>query len=231
MAVSGSHHWTLADGTRHPCGFWPEELAVPHQIFRDAGHDVVVATPGGVRPIPDEAGFTPEMNGGSSEPGEQFRAYLSSIHDQLGAPIDLDTVDVSAFDLVFVPGGHAPMEDLANSTAFGELVSSFDRDSKLVAAVCHGPAALLSATDGNGEWAFAGRRVTGFTNAEEAQVGFADKAPWLLEDRLGEAGGKFEHSGEPWVSHVVVDGNLYTGQNPAASAPLAKELVAALSGA
>lgn len=230
IAVSGSRHWTLADGARHPCGFWPEELAVPHQVFRDGGYEIVIATPGGVRPVPDDAGFTPEMNGGSEKRGERIRAYLASIDDELAEPSDLDTIDASEFDLIFVPGGHAPMEDLANSATFGRLVASFNKAGKPIAAVCHGPAALLSATDANGEWVFAGRRVTGFTNTEETQIGFADRARWLLENRLGEAGGKFEQSGKPWEPYIVVDGNLYTGQNPAASEPLVKELVERLSG-
>lgn len=230
MAVSGSDHWTLSDGTRHPCGFWPEELVVPHQVFTEAGYDVVIATPGAVRPVPDEAGFTPGMNGGSTEAGARLRAYLTSIDDQLAAPADLDTVSADDFDLVFVPGGHGPMEDLASSARFGALLGAFTAAEKPVAAVCHGPAALLPAIGEGGKWLFAGRRITGFTNEEEAQVGLADKAPWLLEDRIGDAGGKFEASGQPWASHVVVDGNLHTGQNPATSGPLARKLVDALGG-
>lgn len=226
FAVSGSDHWTLADGTRHPCGFWPEELAVPHEIFRAKGFDVVIATPGAVVPTPDEAGFTPEMNGGSAEPGARFRSYLDSIAAELRSPANLDEVDPADFDFVFVPGGHGPMEDLANSPAFGALVAAFDAQGKPVAAVCHGPAALLPAQTANGGWLFDGRRVTGFSNVEEGQVGFADKAPWLLEDRLSAAGGKFENGAGPWEPHVVVDGNLYTGRNPASSAPLAERLVA-----
>ncbi|MGK3204275.1 type 1 glutamine amidotransferase domain-containing protein [Amycolatopsis sp. MEPSY49] len=228
FAVSGSDHWTLADGTRHPCGFWPEELAVPHRIFRENGFDIVIATPGGVRPTADEAGFSPEMNGGSPEPGQRFRAYLAEIDAELATPADLNSVDAADFDLVFVPGGHGPMEDLAVSAEFGALVAAFAAAGKPVAAVCHGPAALLPATDPDGNWLFAGRRVTGFSDAEEAQVGFADRAPWLLEDRLAAAGGRFEKSGCPWEPHVVVDGTLHTGQNPASSAPLAEELIAVL---
>lgn len=225
LAVTGSDHWTLADGTRHPCGYWPEELAVPHEAFTAAGFDVTVATPGGAVPTADEAGFTAAMNGGSEEPGRRFRAYLDSIAEPLLAPADLDTANAADYDLIFVPGGHGPMEDLARCAGFGALVADFTRRGKPVAAVCHGPAALLPAIDGDGKWVFDGRRVTGFTNAEEAQVGFADKANWLLEDRLVSAGGLFEHSGEPWATHVVVDENLYTGQNPASSLPLAQALI------
>jgi putative intracellular protease/amidase len=225
IAVTGSDYWTLADGTRHPCGYWPEELAIPHEAFVAAGFDVTVATPGGVVPTADEAGFTAAMNGGSDEPGQRFRAYLDSISDQLARPADLDAADAATYDLVFIPGGHGPMEDLARCAGFGDLIAGFSALGKPVAAVCHGPAALLSAVDADGKWIFSGRRVTGFTNTEERQVGFADKANWLLEDRLVAAGGLLEHSGTPWAAHVVVDGNLYTGQNPASSLPLAQALI------
>ncbi|MBX6166631.1 MAG: type 1 glutamine amidotransferase domain-containing protein [Thermobispora bispora] len=231
FAVSGSHHWTLNDGTRHPCGYWPEELVVPHEIFRKAGFQITIATPGAAVPAPDEAGFTAAMNGGSEEPGKRFRAYIEEISGDLGSPADLDKADPADFDLVFVPGGHGPMEDLAVSERFGALVAGFTSLGKPVAAVCHGPAALLPATDGNGNWLFAGRKVTGFSNVEEGQVGFADKAPWLLEDRIQSAGGRYRKNDTPWAPYVVVDGNLYTGQNPASSAPLAERLVEVLSAA
>jgi putative intracellular protease/amidase len=228
FAVSGKDYWTLADGTRHPCGYWPEELAVPHEVFATAGWDITIATPGAVVPTADEAGFSAAMNGGSEEPGRQFRAYLDSISAALNAPADLDQVDPADYDVVFVPGGHGPMEDLAASPGFGRLVAGFTERGKPVAAVCHGPAALLPATDTDGKWLFAGRRVTGFTNEEETQVGFASKAKWLLEDRLKSGGGVFEGSGAAWAAHTVKDGNLYTGQNPASSRPLARQLVEAL---
>jgi putative intracellular protease/amidase len=228
FAVSGKDYWTLADGTRHPCGYWPEELAVPHEVFARAGCEVTIATPGAVVPTADEAGFSAAMNGGSPEPGRRFRGYLDSIAGALSAPADLDGAAPVSYDLVFVPGGHGPMEDLARCTGFGRLVAGFTELGKPVAAVCHGPAALLPAEDSGGKWLFAGRRVTGFTNAEETQVGLADRAKWLLEDRLKSAGGLFECGGVPWAPHVVSEGNLYTGQNPASSEPLARRLLEVL---
>lgn len=227
IAVSGSDHWTLADGTRHPCGYWPEELVVPHEVFVAAGLAVTVATPGGVVPTADEAGFSAAMNGGSEEPGRRFRDYLDSIADELGAPAVLEDVNAADYDLLFVPGGHGPMEDLAVSAEFGRLVGDFAASGSPVAAVCHGPAALLAARDESGKWVFTGRRITGFSNEEEQQVGFAARAPWLLEDRLVESGGLYEQSGTPWIPHVVADGTLYSGQNPASSRLLAEALVAA----
>jgi putative intracellular protease/amidase len=117
IAVSGSDHWTLADGTRHPCGYWPEELAVPHEAFTAAGFEITVATPGGVVPTADEAGFSAAMNGGSEEPGLRFRSYLDSISGQLAAPAVLEDVDAADHDLLFVPGGHGPAEELITATS------------------------------------------------------------------------------------------------------------------
>src|ERR1700728_4295204 len=89
FAVSGKDYWTLADGTRHPCGYWPEELAVPHEVFARAGFDITIATPGAVTPTADEAGFSAAMNGGSEEPGRRYRAYLDSISGDLSHPVAL----------------------------------------------------------------------------------------------------------------------------------------------
>jgi uncharacterized protein (DUF2267 family) len=95
---------------------------------------------------------------------------------------------------------------------------------KVVASVCHGPAALLPAVRDGGAWAFAGRSLAGFTNEEEGQAGLADRAPWLLEDRIREAGGALS-TGPAWQSFSVVDGNVVTGQNPASSTEVAQRAV------
>jgi putative intracellular protease/amidase len=93
--------------------------------------------------------------------------------------------------------------------------------------VCHAPAAFLAAERSDGSFTFAGYKATGFSNAEETQAGLADKAPWLLQDRLVQLGVDYQE-GEPWAPKVVVDRNLYTGQNPASSAPLAQRIIADL---
>jgi putative intracellular protease/amidase len=227
MAVTGSDVWTFADGERHPCGYWPEELVAPHRVFTAAGLDVTIATPGGVAPTADEAGFTPEMNNGSTEAGPEMRAYIASIGSALGSPAVLEDLDVRSYDIVFVPGGHGPMEDLAVSPSFGAQLRAAHDAGRIISAVCHGPAALLPARSDDGSWLFSGYQVTGFTNTEEGQVGYAGRAAWLLEDRLRAGGGKFENA-DPWQARVVVDRNLYTGQNPASSGPLAERLVAAV---
>ncbi|MDG5481922.1 MULTISPECIES: type 1 glutamine amidotransferase domain-containing protein [Mycobacteriaceae] len=226
IAVTGVDYWTLADGTKHSCGYWPEELATPHRVFAEAGFDITIATPGGVTPTDDKAGYTPEMNGGSVEAGEAIAAYIASIGDELNSAKVLEDLDPTDFDLVFMPGGHGPMEDLAVSERFGAMVRAFADSGKPVAAVCHGPAALLAARSDDGNWLFSGYQITAFSNVEEDQVGHAESAAWLLEDRLKAEGGLYTSAAEPWGERVVVDRNLYTGQNPASSEALARRLVA-----
>ncbi|MET0424722.1 MAG: type 1 glutamine amidotransferase domain-containing protein, partial [Actinoplanes sp.] len=139
------------------------------------------------------------------------------------APIVLADVDLGAYEAVFYPGGHGPMEDLSHDTDSASLIEKALTDGKPLALVCHGVAALLPVAPE----LVTGRNVTGFSNAEETQAGLAAKAPWLIEDRLVALGAAFT-AGEPWKSHVIVDGKLITGQNPSSSAEVADELLQAL---
>jgi putative intracellular protease/amidase len=223
LVLTGADRWTLNDGTPHPTGFWAEELLAPMQVFRDAGVDVTVATPGGVVPTVDEGSLTPDMAGGE-ESADRMRGELDDLSDVLGSPVRLEDVSPSDYDGVFIPGGHGPMEDLAVSEDMGRVLVSMLDDGRVVASVCHGPASLLPAQRADGSWAFAGRQMTGFTNEEEQQAGLADKAPWLLEDRMREAGGELR-TGPAWQPFSVVDGNLVTGQNPASSTETAQRVV------
>ncbi len=228
FAVTAADHWTLKDGTKHPTGFWAEELVESHRTFTDAGWDIVVATPGGKAPVVDEGSLSVDANGGDEEKVADQKQYLESIDSILQNPQTLEDQKATDFDVIFVPGGHGPMEDLAVSGQFGALVSDFLDGGKVVSAVCHAPAGLLPATRSDGVWAFDGYELTGFTDEEETQAGLADKAPWLLETRLREWGAQFS-GGEAWGPHIVVDRNLYTGQNPASTKPLADRVVEAMS--
>ncbi|PWJ03562.1 type 1 glutamine amidotransferase domain-containing protein [Streptomyces sp. NWU49] len=222
FVVTGADRLTLADGTTHPTGFWAEEAVAPYEAFRAAGHEVVVATPGGVVPPVDQGSLTPEMNGGRENADRLAKALRS--FTELQRPVRLEDVRLDEYAAVFYPGGHGPMEDLAVNPDSGRLLTEALESGKPLAVVCHGPAALLAAVRADGANAFAGYEVAAFTNAEEAQGGLADKVKWLLQDRLTEAGVRVR-AGEPWAPHVVTDRNLVTGQNPASSAPLAEELL------
>ncbi|MEV6697320.1 type 1 glutamine amidotransferase domain-containing protein [Streptomyces sp. NPDC051453] len=226
FVVTGATHWTLADGTLHPTGFWAEEAVAPYEAFKAAGHDIVVATPGGVVPTVDKGSLAPEFNGGQAG-ADQVAAALDSF-GELQHPVKLEDVDLDDYAAVFYPGGHGPMEDLSTDADSGRLLTLALETGKPLGIVCHAPAAMLAAIKGDGTNAFAGYKVTGFTNTEETQAGFADKAKWLLQDRLVNAGVDFQE-GEPWAPKTVVDRNLVTGQNPSSSAPLAAELLKKLT--
>lgn len=226
FVMTAADHWTLADGTLHPTGFWAEEAAAPYEAFKAAGYEVVVATPGGAVPPLDRGSLAPELNGGQ-ENADRIAGVLASF-GELQRPLKLAEIDLADYAAVFYPGGHGPMEDLAVDADSGSLLTRALESGKPLGVVCHAPAALLAAVREDGTNVFAGYRLTGFTNAEETQAGLADKAVWLLQDRLVELGADFQE-GEPWAPHVVVDRNLVTGQNPASSAPLAAELLKKLA--
>ncbi|GAB3742832.1 type 1 glutamine amidotransferase domain-containing protein [Nocardiopsis nanhaiensis] len=222
FVMTGADSWTLADGTKHPTGFWAEEAVAPYEAFKEAGHEIVVATPGGVVPPVDQGSLAADANGGQ-ENADRVKAALDSF-DELRAPVKLEDVDPADYAAVFYPGGHGPMEDLAVDPVSGRLLTKTLDAGTPLGVVCHAPAAFLAAERSDGHNAFSGYRVSAFTNTEEAQAGLADKAAWLLQDRLVAAGLDFQE-GEPWAPKVVVDRNLVTGQNPASSAPLAQELL------
>ena len=128
------------------------------------------------------------------------------------------------YDAIFYPGGHGPLWDLANDADSKRLIEAFVADDRPVGAVCHAPAVFRHTQSTDGKPLVSGRRVTGFTNSEEAAVGLTDVVPFLVEDMLESNGGIYE-KGADWGSHVVVDGQLITGQNPASSEEAAQELL------
>ncbi|OFR68617.1 type 1 glutamine amidotransferase domain-containing protein [Corynebacterium sp. HMSC078H07] len=223
FVVSAADGWTQKDGSVHPTGYWAEELAVPHRLFSNAGWDITVATPNAVAPTLDEM----SLGEGAGDPKElqEIRSYLESIKDELDNPKALADVKEEDYDLVFYPGGHGPMEDLAVDAVSGALLKRRLASGAPLALLCHAPAAILAAKNEDGTNAFAGKNVTGFSNTEEESNGLAENAKWLLEDELVEAGVKYGKAAEDWSSHVVVDGNLYTGQNPQSSADLAERIL------
>ncbi|MDJ1137090.1 type 1 glutamine amidotransferase domain-containing protein [Streptomyces iconiensis] len=227
FVLSGADHWTLSDGSAHPTGFWAEEAVAPYRAFKAAGHTITVATPGGVVPTADPASLAPDANGGQQS-AELMAASLARM-DELRHPLKLSEVDAADYDAVFYPGGHGPMEDLVADRESGALLTAALNSGKPLGVVCHGPAALLATRRADGSSPFSGYALTAFTNTEENQAGLAERAPWLLQDRLMEMGVHFRE-GDPWAPKVVVDRNLYTGQNPASAAPLADRLVEALRG-
>lgn len=226
FVVTAATGWTLKDGSVHPTGYWAEELAEPHRLFTETGWSITVATPGGMPPTLDELSLG--VAGGLPKKRAEIRRYLESISDVLDHPRTLAEVDEAVFDLVFYPGGHGPMEDLAVDEDSGRLLQRRLDSGRPLALLCHAPAAILAATNSDGTNAFAGRTMTGLSNAEERLNPFAWKAKWLLQDAMIKAGVDYDKGMIPLRPHVVVDGALYSGQNPQSAEALAERIIADL---
>ena len=218
LMVLTSHDTLGATGRK--TGFWLEELAAPYYVFKDAGAEVVLASPLGGQPPLDpksnEPGFQTDMTH-RFEQDADARAALSDT-------ARLDTVGHEGFDSVFYPGGHGPLWDLAELPTSIRLIEATLQARKPVALVCHAPGVLRHAKSPDGKPLVEGRNVTGFTNTEEEAVGLTEVVPFLVEDELRRNGGQFSKAGD-WEPYVVTDGLLITGQNPASSGPTAERLV------
>jgi len=209
--------------TGRKTGFWLEELAAPYYVFKDAGVEVTLASPKGGRPPLDPK---------SNEPA--FRTDLTlrfekdaAAQTQLNNTVRLDNVRQEDFDTLFYPGGHGPMWDLAEDKHSIKLIESFLAAGKTFAVVCHSTGALRHVKAPDGNLLVRDKEVTGFTDGEEAEVGLTNVVPFLVEDEMLKLGATFSKVAN-WGVHVVSDGLLITGQNPASSGPAAKTLIAAV---
>jgi len=215
-------HDRLGD-TGHKTGFWLEEFAAPYYAFRDAGAEVILASP---------LGGQPPLDPKSDEPGSQTEATRRFRADPaaglaLGNTLKLADALELPFDGVFYPGGHGPLWDLAEDPHSIRLIEAAWAAGKPVAAVCHAPGVFRHVKGADGAPLVRGRKVTGFANSEEQAVGLSAVVPFLVEDMLRQAGGHYQQ-GPDWAPFVLTDGRLVTGQNPASSAPAALALLAQL---
>ncbi|WP_428945612.1 type 1 glutamine amidotransferase domain-containing protein [Pantoea sp. FN060301] len=201
-------------------GFWLEEFAAPWYVFRDAGINVVLASPAGGQPPLDPKSDEPDAQTSDTE---RFRRDISA-QQSLANTQQLEKIDSSHFDAVFYPGGHGPLWDLAEDRKSIELIENFYANGKPVGAVCHAPGVLRHVKKPDGTPLVAGKRVTGFTNSEEEAVGLTNVVPFLVEDALRSLGAQFEKT-DDWGVFTLTDGHLVTGQNPASSAAAAEELL------
>lgn len=219
MVLTGADKLIMCDGAEHPTGFWAEEVAASHKVLAEAGIDIDIATPSGVRPPVDPGSA-------AAEGAAPFVEYLDSIAAELAMPLAISDVSIDKYDAVYIPGGHGPMTDLATDADLGGLLRAANDQGMIIATLCHGQAALLS-TVIDGDFPFAGKRITVFSNAEELNGGTGETTPWFVETRLRELGAIVE-PGPPWSDTVIVDGNLITGQNPQSSVDTATHVVNAL---
>ena len=205
-------------------GFWVEEFANPYYTLLDKGATITIATPkGGAAPI-DPSSASPDA---ATEDTERFNKDTDAI-SKIDNTYVLADINPDDFDAVFYPGGHGPLWDLANDINSITLIEKFNSQDKPIAFVCHAPAALKSVKATNGNPLVKGKKVTGFTNTEEAAVQLTDIVPFLVEDMLNENGGIYSKK-EDWTAYAIQDGNLITGQNPASSELVAEKLIRSLS--
>ena len=212
-------HDTLGN-TGRKTGFWLEEFAAPYYAFVDAGAKVRLASPAGGQPPLDPKSDDPDAQ---TDDTRRFRQDADA-QRQLAATLRLAQVQAADYDAVFYPGGHGPLWDLAEDSNSVALIETMLAAGKPVAAVCHAPGVLRHAKTADGKPLVQGRQVTGFSNAEEAAVQLSDVVPFLVEDELKQLGGQYT-SGPDWQPHVVGDGLLVTGQNPASSVGVAQALL------
>ena len=206
-------------------GFWIEEFAAPYYVLADAGAVITLASPAGGQPPVD-----PKSEEVDAQTADTKRFYADvDLIDKVAHTIKLSDVMEAEYDAVFYPGGHGPLWDLATDKHSIKLIEDFYHTQKPVAFVCHAPSALLHVKSENGHPLVKGKRVTGFSNAEEEAVGLSNVVPFLLEDELKKLGGHYS-KGADWSDFTEQDGLLITGQNPASSASVAKLLLKTLIG-
>jgi len=209
--------------TGRKTGFWLEEFAAPYYVFMDAGVELTLASPkGGQPPLDPKSDLAENQTPAMTRFKQDEKAKKA-----LSQTTKLSDVKAEDFDTVFYPGGHGPMWDLAESRDSIKLLETFYNSGKPIALVCHSPGVLRHVTY-KGEPLVKDKRVTGFSNSEEAAVQLTKVVPFLVEDELKRLGAYFEKAPD-WQSFVIVDGCLITGQNPASSTAAAQALLKVLS--
>ena len=198
--------------TGEKTGFWIEEFAAPYYNLLDKGVDITVATPNG-----GKAPIDPNSEGEDAQTEDTKRYYKDEAAQKvINNTVKLETLNAENFDAVFYPGGHGPLWDLAEDKTSISLIEAFNKQHKPIGFVCHAPAALKNVKNENGEPLVKGKKVTGFTNTEEEAVQLTNVVPFLVESMLKENGGIYSKT-DDWGVHVLKDGNLITGQNPASN--------------
>ena len=216
-------HDKLGD-TGRSTGLWLEEIAAPYYLFSEAGVRMTLASPlGGQVPLDPKS----ESIMMATSKTKKFLNDPEAMQI-LDSSIRLDQVDALDYDGVYIPGGHGPLWDLSDNKLLKKILEGFLQDQKPVAAVCHGVVALLNLEDENGAPLLKGKQVTGFSNSEESSAGLTAIVPLLVEASLVSLGAEYS-KGPDFESYVIIDGNILTGQNPASSGPLAKQLMQKLA--
>ncbi|EPP0954367.1 type 1 glutamine amidotransferase domain-containing protein [Cronobacter dublinensis] len=206
LCVVTSHPVKGASGV--PTGFFMAELTHPLKVLEEAGFDTVIASIRGGQPPID--GFD------LSDPVNAWFWNETDFQHRLATTRPLSELNGADYSAVFFAGGHGTMWDFRDSQDAQRIIRDVYESNGVVAAVCHGPAALVDATLSNGDYLVAGKNIAAFTNKEEEEVQATTVVPFLLETALRERGA-LHHEAPNWSENVMVDGRLITGQNPASA--------------
>jgi len=222
-----SSHSELGN-TGKKTGWYLPEFAHPYEVL--APHvQIVIASPhGGAAPLdPSSVEATKE---------DPISVKFLKEHEELWSKTEkLESFlgHAKEYEAIFYVGGHGPMFDLATDETSHKLINEFYTNSKIIAAVCHGPAALTHVKLSTGGYLLDNSPVTGFSNSEEDAVGLTSEMPFKLEDALNKAsGGKYVKNASDWGKKVVVarEGQLITGQNPASATGVGQAIYDAIFG-
>lgn len=215
-----TNHATLGDTDQANGTFAPELTHAVH-VFEQAGIEYQLASlEGGEVPVYGQDAEDDEVNA-KILADERFQNCL-----QRTMPVE--DIEIGDYDAVFYPGGFGLLSDLARDERFAKLSATHYENGGVLAAVCHGPAALLPIKLSNGEYLIAEKSVTGFTREEEIDYGTIDDVPFLLEEALTRKAARFNKV-QPWGAFVVEDGRVITGQNPGSAHEVAEALVKQIS--
>jgi len=249
VVLSDENHLDLKDGKVFPTGFYLNELMQPVKLLLDAGHRVTFSTPTGKAPTVDAKSIDPmyfDNNPVDLQVHQDLLNQLALTSKEKSPVVSLARIEqlgYGRFDAVYIPGGHAPMQDLLKSPALGRLLTEFHSRNKTTALVCHGPIALLSTLpDANGfvaalesgqakrtpQWIYSGYQVTVISNQEEEQAKpqlGGGEMKLYPQTALQQAGVQYRSNTTPWTPNVVVDRELITGQNPASAIAVGHELL------
>ncbi len=253
VVLSDADHLDLKDGKVFPTGFYLNELMQPVKLLRDAGHRITFATPTGQAPTVDQKSVDAMYFNNDATDLQVHQALLEELaltSKEVSPVVSLSRIEqigYDRFDAVYIPGGHAPMQDLLKSRALGRLLTNFHNRGKTTALVCHGPIALLSTLpDANGfvasmesagkaarapEWIYSGYKVTVISNQEELQAKpqlGGGEMKFYPQTALQQAGAQYRSNTAPWTANVVIDRELITGQNPSSAVGVARELLGRL---
>jgi putative intracellular protease/amidase len=247
VLLSSETTMPLQAGKTTEVGYYLNEFGVPADALVKAGYELVLATPKGNAPQVDKRSVDPQYFGGLSSEMKRIQAMVANLKgiDDTWSLDEVIGMGLDQYDAVFIPGGHAPLIDLANNPKVGQILTHFHQKNKPTAAICHGPITLMAAhsdpslyqknwSAGNptkaSNWIYSGYKMTVFSNTEEAVFESSlkgEKLPFYPAKSMAYSGGNMSF-GADWQPHVVVDRELITGQNPFSDKALAQALLTKL---